>query len=215
MVTDAPWTADQPWLPYLATEYIREFLTSTRLLFRSEPRSVFEWGSGGSTIFFERLGIPYLVSIEHDPEWYGQIGQHLKAHNIEHPDYHLIPYEAGEIGSDKANPAHYKSGSTELGPVNFKKYVSAIDQYGKFDLILIDGMARASCLYHAISHVNAGGCIVLDNVGDRPYYLEQTDRLFGNYENGWERIVFTGYGPILDYQWSTLILKNIRKSDYE
>lgn len=203
MVTNCiSWRTPEPWLPYLVTDYIEGL----------GPKSVFEWGSGDSTLFFARLaGVSQLVSIEHEKYWYDKI--------CEQPgkvvrEYYLIPYEPGEIGPDKANPMHYKSGSTELGPVNFKKYASAIDQYGKFDLILIDGMARASCLYHAISHVKAGGCVVLDNVGDRPYYLEQTDYLFGNYEDGWERILFTGYGPILDYQWSTLILKNTKKSDY-
>lgn len=193
-----------PWLPYLATEYIKSL----------NPDMVFEWGSGGSSLFFaDTLGVDTLVSIEHDRAWWEKMYPLLPYYHLD--DYHYIPYEQGEIGPDKANPAHYKSGSTELGPVNFKKYASAIDAYGKFDLILIDGMARASCLYHAISHVKPGGCIVLDNVGDRPYYLAQTDYLFGNYEDGWERIVFSGYGPILDYQWSTLILKNTRKSDYE
>jgi len=196
-----------PWLPYLATEYIRNL----------KPKSVFEWGSGGSTLFFAEMSpLVELVSIEHSGEWYDKVDKQLRMmKRLFSVRYQLIPCEADEIGPDKANPAHYKSGSTELGPVNFQKYASIIDQYGKFDLILIDGMARASCLYHAISHVKPGGCIVLDNVGDRPYYLEQTDYLFGNYENGWERILFSGYGPILDYQWSTLILKNTRKSDYE
>jgi hypothetical protein len=192
-----------PWLPYAATEYIRKL----------QPQFVFEWGSGGSSLFFtDKVYVDTLVSVEHDREWWEKVHPLLPYWLWD--DHHLIPYEAGEIGPDKANPLHYKSGSTELGPVNFKKYVSAIDEYGKFDLIMIDGMARASCLYHAFSHVKQGGCIVLDNVGDRPYYLEQTDRLFGNYESGWERILFTGYGPILDYQWSTLILKNTRKSNY-
>jgi hypothetical protein len=205
-MADAPWTP-APWLPYMATRYIAEYLEE-----QMRPLKVFEWGSGGSTLFFARLGIEFLVSIEHDREWWEKVNGALPERYI--LDYRLIPYEEGEIGPDKGNPAHYKSGSTELGPVNFKKYASVIDEYGKFDLILIDGMARASCLYHAISHVKEGGCIVLDNVGDRPYYLAQTDYLFGNYEDGWERIQFSGYGPILAYQWSTLILKNTRKSDY-
>ncbi len=194
-----------PWLPYLATKYIGGL----------NLRSVFEWGSGGSTLFFASLGVDTLVSVEHDSEWYGKVAEEFRAIGIPFIHRLLIPYEVGEIGPDKANPMHYKSGSTELGPVNFKRYASIIDHYDKFDLILIDGMARASCLYHAISHVKPGGCIVLDNVGDRPYYLAQTDYLFGNYESGWERIVFSGYGPILDYQWSTLILKNTKKADYE
>ena len=191
-----------PWLPYLVTDYIREL----------RPKRVFEWGSGESTLFFLGMGLKQLVTIEHDLEWYGKAKY---PSNIPYSyGFYLIPYEQGLIGSDKANPAHYKSGSTNLGNVNFKRYCSAIDDYGKFDLILIDGMARASCLAHAYSHVTDGGCIVLDNTGDRPYYLEQAAHLFGDYEKGWETIKFMGYGPILDYKWETTVFIKRTKQDY-
>ncbi len=56
---------------------------------------------------------------------------------------------------------------------------------------------------------------MLDNTGDRPYYLEKIEeRLFGNYEAGWEKIKFFGYGPDLDYKWETTIFINNRKLDY-
>jgi len=199
---------NQPWLPYLVTDYIKQL----------KPQRVFEWGSGESTLFFASMGV-YLASVEHDENWYNDVKAVLPIQY--HTGYHLVPYEQDSLGSDKANPSHYKSGSTQLGDVNFKRYAGYIDKYnfvpghGKFDLILIDGMARASCLAHAISHVAEGGCIVLDNTGDRPYYLEQTAHLFGNYESGWERVTFMGYGPILDYKWETTIFINKRKRDYE
>lgn len=189
-----------PWLPYLATHYIKSI----------RPKKVFEWGSGQSTLFWLELGcVQQLVSIEHDEEWY------KKLDIPDWVDYRYIPFEQGEICDDKANPECYKSGSTQLGKVNFKNYVCAIDDYGLFDLILIDGMARVPCLVHAISHVAPGGCIVLDNTGDRPYYLERTAHLFGNYEQGWESIKFMGYGPELAYKWETTIFVNRNKESYE
>lgn len=199
--------SNQPWLPYLVTDYIKQL----------KPQRVFEWGSGESTLFFFSIGVQYLVSVEHDKEWFDKINEQLISKNIIHAGYNFIPSEDGTIGSNPANPMYYKSGSTNLGDVNFKRYVTLIDRLkgSKFDLILIDGMARASCLAHAYSHVADGGCIVLDNTGDRPYYLEQTLSLFGNYEDGWERVTFTGYGPILDYKWETTIFINKRKSNYE
>lgn len=201
MSIDVTWTKE-PWLPYLATQYIKKHL---------RRESVFEWGSGGSTIFFNELGTPFLISVEHDQEWYSLVKEELeKLKTPYQAHYHLIPYEQGEIGPDKGNPAHYKSGSTELGEVNFRQYASFIDQFGKFDLVLIDGMARASCLAHAVNHVKEGGCIILDNTGDRPYYLAQTSRLFQD----WERITFFGYGPILEYAWETTIFRNTRKDSY-
>lgn len=196
---------NNPWLPYLVTDYIR----------RLKPKRVFEWGSGESTLFFFGLGVRNLISVEHSQEWFDSTNKKLSDNNTIHVSYYLIPYESGSLGSDKANPSHYRSGSTNLGDVNFKRYVSVIDSYGKFDLILIDGMTRASCLYRAFNHVAEGGCIVLDNTGDRPYYLEQTAHLFGNWESGWERITFMGYGPILDYKWETSIFINKVKASYE
>ena len=191
-----------PWLPYLVTDYITT---------RFKPRKVLEWGSGESTLFFAKQGLFELISIEHDLEWHVKLSQVLPSWVT----YRYIPFEHGSIGPDKANPTHYKSGSTNLGDVNFKRYCSAIDDYGKFDLVLIDGMARVSCLAHAYSHVADGGCIVLDNTGDRPYYLEQTAHLFGDYESGWETIKFMGYGPILAYKWETTIFIKRTKQDYE
>lgn len=191
-----------PWLPYLATKYI-EWL---------HPQDVFEWGSGESTLFFCGLGAD-IVSVEHDKEWYDKIKGVLWRDNWI-ADYYLIPPDPGSLGPDPGNPEHYKSASTELGDVNFKKYVSAIDSRGLFDLILIDGMARASCLKHAFSHVRRGGCIVLDNTGDRPYYLAQTGYLFGNWESGWERVTFHGWGPILAYKWETTFFINRGRDDY-
>jgi hypothetical protein len=184
------------------TDYIKQL----------KPQRVFEWGSGESTLFFIELDTKCLASIEHNKEWFDKINQGLIDKNVLHAGYNYVPYEDSTIGSNPANPVHYKSASTELGEVNFKQYASIIDRYGdrKFDLILIDGMARASCLYHAASHVAEGGCIVLDNA-ERDYYMQNVSFLF----EGWERILFEGYGPILDYQWKTLVLINKRKRHYE
>jgi hypothetical protein len=195
---------NKPWLPYIVTDYIKWL----------KPRTVFEWGGGGSTLFFLSLqSTREFISIEDNPEWYNRVSGKLKHYNASLERRLILP-DPSEIGPDPANPLHYKSGSTELGAVNFKRYASVIDDYGLFDLILIDGIARASCLYHAFSHVAPGGCIVLDNTGDRPYYLEQTEQLFGNYESGWEKITMMGYGPILDYKWETTIFINKVKGDY-
>lgn len=195
---------NRPWLPYLATDFIE----------RLNPRSVFEWGSGGSTLFFVSLGA-FVVSVEHDKEWFSDVQHELWKRDHWNVTYLHIPFEQGEIGPDKSNPAHYKSGSTLYGLVNFKAYAGAIDAYEGFDLILIDGMARASCIQHAFSHVKPGGCLVVDNTGDRPYYLEKTAHLFGNWEAGWERVDILGHGPGLDYKWQTTFFLNRDKGDYE
>lgn len=200
-----------PWLPYLVTDYIKSILDNS-----PDRLEVFEWGSGESSLFFaENPKVKSLVSIEHDFSWSFKVKNELGYLDHCIYIYYFVPPEPGSLGSDPGNPEHYKSASTELGEVNFKQYASIIDKYDLFDLILIDGMARASCLKHAFNHVKPGGCIVLDNTGDRPYYLAQTEHLFGNWESGWEKLTFMGYGPILAYKWETTIFVNRRKGFYE
>lgn len=200
-----------PWLPYQATNYIESTLDNS-----PDSLEIFEWGTGGSTLWFTKnIKTKWLISVEHNLDWSNKVKSELS--QVEHCPYihHFVPPEPSSLGSDPGNPEHYKSASTELGEVNFRRYVSVIDKYGLFDLILIDGMARASCLAHAFNHIKPGGCIVLDNTGDRPYYLAQTSRLFGNWESGWEKLTFMGYGPILAYKWETTIFVNRGKDFYE
>lgn len=203
-IDNIPWTPE-PWLPYQATQ----------LIYQIRPRNVFEWGTGGSTIAFLAMGAR-VVSVENDADWADKVQQELSSRYLPKNvlDYNLIPYELGNIGTDYSNPHHYKSYNTELPPANFKKYCEFIDNYGVFDLILIDGFARASCIMHAINHVAPGGWLVIDNT-DRDWYFKNTLRLFGNYESGWERIDVMGYGPILAYQWKTTFFRNANKSNYQ
>lgn len=199
------WT-EEPWLPYQTTRFIDQCC---------KLEQVFEYGMGGSTLFFYHNPRNLeLTSVDHDPAWHDAVRNKLGLGKAPVASFQslCIPPVPGDIGPDKANPDHYKSGSTELGPCNFREYASAIDEFGLFDLILVDGMARASCLKHAVPHVKPGGVLVLDNTDDnRSYYLQNTLAYF----DGWERIDFFGYGPILDYPWHCTAFVNNRKASYE
>jgi len=180
-----------PWLPFLETEFL-----AARIL----PRwRCFEWGSGESTLWLADR-CQHVVTVEHDREF-------MRSYP---PNVELLfkTPELWEIGPDPSEPAHYRSGSTVLGPGrNWRDYASIIDPYGEFDLVLVDGMARASCINHAVSHVKEGGWLVVDNTGDRPWYLAKTAHLFGNWDGGWERVTFFGRGPILSYLWETTMFR--------
>jgi hypothetical protein len=175
------------------------------------PRTVFEWGSGGSTVWLaEVLKVERLVSVEHDADWFEEVGAVMRERGLE-ADRRLVPPEPGEVGPDPSEPSHYRSASTEVGPGrNWRRYAGAIDGEGGFDLVLVDGMARASCLWHGASHVRPGGWLALDNTGDRPYYLAKTLHLF----EGWDRVDVTGWGPILGYQWTCTLFRRTGKEWY-
>ena len=63
-----------PWLSNQVIEFIKEL----------KPKTVFEFGSGYSTIFLENIA-EKLVSIDHDIRWYKKIKPELKK-----TEYHLI-----------------------------------------------------------------------------------------------------------------------------
>nr|NIV37968.1 hypothetical protein [Anaerolineae bacterium] len=157
-----------PWIPHLAREYLERLIL---------PKwRCFEWGSGGSTIWIgDRC--ESIISVEHDSDWA------LKAHQIlPRGKYLLIPPEPPEMGPDKANPTHYRAGP--IGNVNFEAYATSIIGQGPFDLVMVDGRARASCLIHAVPEVRPGGWLVLDNA-ERGYYLEHTAHLVKDWERIW------------------------------
>lgn len=54
----------------------------------------------------------------------------------------------------------------------FSEYVTFIDRYADyfFDIVIIDGRVRHSCIAHALKNVKKKGALLLDNP-DRAYYL--------------------------------------------
>jgi predicted O-methyltransferase YrrM len=56
--------------------------------------------------------------------------------------------------------------------MDFALYVKQIDEFPDeyFDIILIDGRARPSCIKRSVSKVKPGGLLILDN-SEREYYL--------------------------------------------
>lgn len=175
--------SDLPWLPYLAIDFLDNWLTP--------EMTAFEWGAGKSTGWLAQR-VKNIVSIEHDPQWLIGLRDNI--------DLRIIPPEDGELGDNAANPHHYRS--RPLGGINFKNYATAIDGFDQFNLILIDGRARASCLYHAIPKVAQGGFIVLDNT-ERDYYLSQV----GSYIGKWNRVTFYGDGPENSWKWECSFFK--------
>src|SRR5688572_27506537 len=66
-----------PWLPAAAVSFLDDKLAGL---------SVFEWGSGGSTLWFAERARS-VVSVEHDPVWFAQGLAHLP----ENAHIHLVP----------------------------------------------------------------------------------------------------------------------------
>lgn len=182
-----------PWIVYPAKRWLDFHLTS--------DMSVFEWGSGGSTIYFSKR-VKQLISIEHDPTWFSRVMNRLKAENYSNYKYYLSEGKKIEnLNVDFKNPYSYYSSDPNYQQMSFENYVKSIDAFedNYFDLIFIDGRARPSCILHAKNKLKKGGFLVLDN-SERTEYIEGKKLL-----KNWKCIKFFGPGPYVSNFWETTI----------
>jgi hypothetical protein len=185
-----------PWIPFDAFDFIQGWT--------ARPARVFEYGSGGSTLYWMKYGVS-CVSIEHDPIWYDRIRKEFKG--FPELDYRLIMPDHLHAASsvlDPADPAEYSSSDAHYGHHSFYRYVTQIDEFpdGFFDLVFIDGRARPSCFMHARTKVSTGGWLILDNA-DRTYYLEKIPNWWKNLES----YTFSGVTPATTEWISTLFIR--------
>jgi hypothetical protein len=185
--------ASIPWITFDAIDYL-DWCLFTRA-------KVFEYGSGGSTLFWLNHGAE-CISIEHNPDWYKLM--HPRLEEMDRIDYRLVlPEPALDKGArDIADPNRYLSEDVLFLGYNFRDYVCQIDPFpdNYFDVVLIDGRARPSCIKHACEKVRIGGLLVLDN-SDREYYLRITAILLQNFD----RRIFPGVAPIVTWFTETSV----------
>jgi len=145
-----------PWMSIAAIKIFDVLLT--------KEMKGFEFGSGGSTIFFsKRAG--HLVSLEHDVAWHGQIAKRISELRIKNVDYHLIEKEKT---NDKPSLIGKRNDdyTVPFTPATcFVNYYSFIDQYAdeSFDFIIVDGRARVECALRSVPKLKKGGILILDN----------------------------------------------------
>jgi len=174
-----------PWVTFYAIDFLNT------LDFKG--KRVFEYGSGASTLYWLSKGAT-CVSIEHEKQWYDKMNSSFAA--IAELDYRLIEPELrsySEITINSANPDHYSSNSPEFKNYDFSHYVKQIDEFPDeyFDVVMIDGRARPSCIKRSLSKVRVGGLMIVDNT-DRNYYLQETIDYFRSFS----RQEFFGLVPI-------------------
>lgn len=176
---------DVPWWTYRAIAAVEDWLVS-----RPEPATVFEYGSGASTVWLARRA-GRVYSVEHDSGF----ARHMDAAISSYPNASVRVVEP----VPRANPAvpSRKEGHEGL---DFVDYVGAMDHVpGSFDLVVIDGRAREACLEAALGRLAEDGLIVFDN-SRRRRYREAIMR------SGLDERVLGGLTPTLPYPDQTSLL---------
>ncbi len=146
--------------PYMKYKEIDLF---TELLQNLRPKKVLEYGCGFSTLYYPALlpeGAEW-ISVEHNVEWYEQIASEI------------------EDNSDKVRVFNKKPDITTYPDdgyyKDFKSYIHFPEQFGPFDLILVDGMARESCIEEGMKMLTPDGILVIHDCNRKKYqpYLKK------------------------------------------
>lgn len=170
-----------PWIVYSSLDFLRGFLRPDDI--------VFEYGAGGSTIFFARLGLRG-VSIEHDTAWAKLVEMEL-ARSSPNVDWEvrIIPPNSATLDVQRK----FRSNNPVYRGQSFVDYVTAIESFptAHFSVVAVDGRARSACIEIAANHVTPGGILLVDN-SDRQAYWPEIDRLKNH---GWQSREFNGPVP--------------------
>jgi hypothetical protein len=185
-----------PWINYHALNYVNNFI--------KEDKRIFEWGMGGSTIFF-RGKSSLVISCEHDENWFKEVSEFFdpKSSESQHFSVLIKPEQTSK------HEGGARSGLQEWRDFSFEKYVTFINGYPDeyFHCVLIDGRCRNFCLANSFRKVMSGGIIIFDN-SDYMRYQEDIKSIERDYLSGWERIDYLSPGPCSRViGWKTTIWK--------
>lgn len=175
-----------PWLTYPFIDFINDRL--------NKDLSVFEFGAGNSSIYYSKR-VKEVVSIEHSPEWFKIIKSNDK-YNYPNLDVRLV-----EIPPELAAKGYHTMAFTN----SENEYVYSLEKTGqKYNIVIVDGLFRNSCIRHSLSSLTNDGIIFLDNTS-KHYEEELKDGTSFLKENGFKRLDFYGMGPIYSRKSCTSI----------
>jgi hypothetical protein len=190
-----------PWFTYPAISFLKDII--------SKEMKVFEFGSGYSTLFFNS-NAGECFSVEHSEEWSKNLLDLNPAMEIAVCTEGGIPLPsvldllegfAMERFELPVSPDRNHNVEHGLLNIEFLNYASQLTrrERGYYDVIVIDGMARAFTGYLAANLVSDNGYIILDN-SDRWQYNSLQQYLL---RSGFGRVDFWGPGPVNAHAWCT------------
>jgi len=139
-----------------------------------KPLMIFEYGSGGSTLYFSQLlkdkGYSFTwFSLEHDLDWGQSVVRQTREANLH--STHIILKEIPDYPVKKLNRPKYREPWVKQGKVfDYSSYTHVPSTMGlKFDFVLVDGRDRKNCIKTCLPLMAPEGVIALHDA-DRPYY---------------------------------------------
>jgi len=189
-----------PWITFSAIRFLEKILNREMI--------VFEYGIGGSTIFFAQR-VRKVVSIEHDDEWALAVNRHLMQEGYDNVEVNFVPPlpDASLKDLDPQDPALCISASEPYLGHDFSGYVNTIEKIpdSLLDVILIDGRARPACFRAALGKVKVGGYICMDNT-ERDRYARATQLAGQNFQ----LYDFPGPSPYVEFFTRTSVWRRMQ-----
>ena len=132
-----------PWITYPAILWLMKHIDGNM--------RVFEYGSGNSTLFFAGK-VGQIVSVEYNSAWFKIVREKIAVNDVRNCDYSL--HEPVYVGQSKNEGVfgNFLSAGVQYKNFSFKEYCKTITKFpdNYFDLVLVDGRARLSCLYYGM-----------------------------------------------------------------
>lgn len=145
---------DVPWWTYRSIDIVEAWLAA-----REEPVSVFEYGSGASTLWLARR-CAQVTSVEHHAGFAEMMRGVLTQQHV----------SLNTIEPTKSAQPRIRSNKEGQDGMDFYDYVKSInDGDSPYDVIVIDGRAREACLRESLPHIKEDGIIIFDNSWRRRY----------------------------------------------
>jgi hypothetical protein len=165
-------SAQLPWISIRAVDFLNREVRS--------DFQVFEYGGGGSTLYWNSR-VKKVVTVEHDASWFAVLKETMeKNKKCEWTGLFIEPAMGDLVAHpDASEPDHYSSNDEASKGKNYQAYVQSVLSYAdeSFDVILIDGRSRTSCIRDAFPKLKKDGLLILDNA-ERLYYSEKNQEIF-------------------------------------
>jgi hypothetical protein len=190
-----------PWLNFAAIDYLQQQPLA--------DSKVFEFGGGGSTLFFCKKRAD-VTTVEDNAEWFKILTNNVAGKGYQQWKGFFVqpePYTGNTKQRLPENPEDFMSGGAGLGHLSYEQYARSIDPFPEayFDIILIVGRARPSCIQQAIPHLKPNGLLIVDNT-ERPYYLMRFSEIIAeNFSVEMDTRGPVGYSP--DFTGTTILRK--------
>lgn len=115
--------------------------------------NIFEWGAGGSTVWWGKNTSGNVYSVEQGREWVARVMEQIEKHELDNTKVFYIPMDEGKAINE---PGAYD---------DYADALKLVPEDVELHLIFVDGerRCRVQCIKNAMERLIPGGVLLVDN----------------------------------------------------